>query len=139
MSKLNLTNLKRLCAEATGGNWDAFFVFGSRDLPSSIEVETGKINIIAGVECPERIKICDVAEDSDRPTHNFRYIAAANPATLSQLIECVEIMKVALETMKKAGSHYNYNEERGVLTQAWLNSPVIEEALSEVAKRVEGV
>ncbi len=101
---LDLEKLKKLAEAATPGPWEAMFVFGSKDLPCEVVKETNKTQMVAGIECPIHLNICDVSETSENPTPNFRFIAAANPETILAMIEMCEDYREALNRIESYNS-----------------------------------
>lgn len=118
MTPINLPNLKRLCAEATS----QYFHTDIRSLKTNpIDADKPTIDVCGG--SPDSVSQYRVA---NALLPNANYIAAANPATVAQLIECVEIMRSKMnEIVWSCENDFG----RSVHTLS-------KEALSEVAKRV---
>jgi len=116
MSKLNLPNLKRLCAGAHPGKWAV--------------INPALYQVIAAT-VPAEPNVVEVIAQTIHHKNNADYIAAANPSTVSQLIECVEIMREVMVDVRSELTTGNPSHE-------WMIDHICK-ALSEVAKRVEDV
>jgi hypothetical protein len=110
--KLNLPNLKRLCAGA-------------------------------GEPILGELVIDDIEKSMIARDRVYEFTIEATPNTVSQLIECVEIMRGALVSIsgdyykKHGGTLADYKREMLEETIE-TDTNIAREALSEVAKRVEG-
>lgn len=76
--------------------WEAYYVFGSSDLPDCIESSAKDSN-------GKTLEVCSVQDwytEENKPTHNFRFIvSSANNAEL--LAKACLIMQEALEEFKR--------------------------------------
>lgn len=105
----DLKKLRELAEKATPGPWTALFVFGSSDLPVSICRETGRTINIAGVECPDNDYICEVHSEAANPAPDFRFIAAANPQAIIELLDRLERYEKALIEFADYDNQYEPN------------------------------
>lgn len=101
-----MSNLKQwiqreraLLDAATPGPWEAYFVFGSSDLPCSIVKETGRTKVVEGtdVEVDDNDYICDVNSEAKNPTPDFRFIA--NVRTSHE--QAIAALEIAVEAIDK--------------------------------------
>lgn len=86
---MNFDELEKLAKAATPGPWEAFFMFGSDDLPAEI---------LAG----DGTSVCTVDENAVNPTPNFRFIAAANPQTVLELIASLRSARAENARLREA-------------------------------------
>jgi hypothetical protein len=106
--KKQIEELRQVRGAATQGEWKAMFVFGSKDLPAS--VDCGDVSIV------------HVQEDcSKQPTHDVRFIAeSAN--RWNDLLRVIEVMGEALEKYHEADVYEHHGEEYGTLANKALTT-----------------
>lgn len=80
-----LEHLKALCEEATQGEWEAYFAFGSSDLPCEIRNEKDNTIVVWDESCDGHC------------TADARFISQCNPQTVLKLLSIIEIQGKALE------------------------------------------
>ena len=95
--------LRALAEEATPGPWNQWVESGEVLAGEVIENRPGLIRMKRGTS----VDICECAEDDDaedneQHLHNAAYIAAAHPAAVLALLDEVERLREALETISKS-------------------------------------
>lgn len=96
-----MTNLEKLISEiretaswALPRPWEAYFVFGSSDLPACIESSAKDSN-------GKTLEVCQVADwytEENQPTGNFRLITLATN-NIEKLAQACEVMRGVLERL----------------------------------------
>lgn len=95
---MNLQELKRLALAATRGPWEAYFAFGSSDLPCEIRNDVDNTIVVWDESCDG----CCTAD--------ARYIVAVSPEKILSLISDLETCIEALEYYGEISSYHTIIE-----------------------------